>query len=397
VWNPCFDVTPGTLIEAIITEKGLVPKQPAAAAAAAAAAAGGAKGTPSSNNSSSSSSHDVRGFMQQLGLWSATAGVAASVHGATPAAAAAAANGTTAPTAAPTTTTSSTAGPKALDAAGVVAYLLAHPHLADHVGPPATASSWTVDEVGDGNINFVFIVKGPSGGLCLKQSLPFVRCVGESWPLSTDRCRIEAEALRLTGQLCPAHVPAVYHYDAKTALIAMQYLAPPAKIMRHGIVAGEVFPAAPAHIGEFLASTLFHTSALALSSAAFKQQVLDYVNPDLCKLTEGVVFCEPFYEAPHNRWVWEGGGGRREGRRMGGGRQQCVLMRCVCVGVFGKAVRQADRAVMCGCVNKMDDCEIEDNTDTLHIDCRVTYPLDIPTSVVQSRCVLLVSASPHSF
>jgi translation initiation factor 2B subunit (eIF-2B alpha/beta/delta family) len=26
VWNPCFDVTPGTLIEAIITEEGLVPR-----------------------------------------------------------------------------------------------------------------------------------------------------------------------------------------------------------------------------------------------------------------------------------------------------------------------------------------------------------------------------------
>eukprot|EP00879_Flechtneria_rotunda_P028365 GHRR01030469.1.p1 GENE.GHRR01030469.1~~GHRR01030469.1.p1 ORF type:complete len:207 (+),score=91.56 GHRR01030469.1:534-1154(+) len=26
VWNPCFDVTPGTLIEGIITEKGVVPR-----------------------------------------------------------------------------------------------------------------------------------------------------------------------------------------------------------------------------------------------------------------------------------------------------------------------------------------------------------------------------------
>jgi 5-methylthioribose kinase len=313
VWNPCFDVTPGTLIEAIITEKGLVPKQPAAAAAAAAAAAGkGPNGVhKTSSSSGGGSSHDVRGFMQQLGLWSPTAGVAASVHG-TPPAAAAAVNGAAATTA----PTSSTSGPKALDAAGVVAYLLAHPHLAAHVGPADTSSTWSVEEVGDGNINFVFIVKGPAGGLCLKQSLPFVRCVGEAWPLSTDRCRIEAEALRLTAKLCPAHVPAVYHYDPATALIAMQYLAPPAKIMRHGIVAGEVFPAAPGHIGEFLAATLFHTSALALSSAAFKQQVLDYVNPDLCKLTESVVFCEPFRESQLNRW----GGGGGEGVLMGSGR-----------------------------------------------------------------------------
>ena len=52
------------------------------------------------------------------------------------------------------------------------------------VGPTNTASSWKVREVGDGNINFVYIVEGPVGALCVKQSLPFVRCVGDSWPLT---------------------------------------------------------------------------------------------------------------------------------------------------------------------------------------------------------------------
>jgi hypothetical protein len=32
VWNPCFDVTPGSLIEGIITEEGVVPKDPATGA-----------------------------------------------------------------------------------------------------------------------------------------------------------------------------------------------------------------------------------------------------------------------------------------------------------------------------------------------------------------------------
>lgn len=45
--------------------------------------------------------------------------------------------------------------------------------------------------------------------MCLKQSLPFVRCVGEGWPLSQDRCRIEAEALMLEYKLCPEHTPEV--------------------------------------------------------------------------------------------------------------------------------------------------------------------------------------------
>jgi hypothetical protein len=48
---------------------------------------------------------------------------------------------------------------QALDAAGVVSFISARPQLAARVGPAGSESSWTVQEVGDGNINFVFIVQ----------------------------------------------------------------------------------------------------------------------------------------------------------------------------------------------------------------------------------------------
>lgn len=37
--------------------------------------------------------------------------------------------------------------------------------------------------MGDGNINYVYIVTGPKGALCLKQGLPFVR-IAQDWPLT---------------------------------------------------------------------------------------------------------------------------------------------------------------------------------------------------------------------
>lgn len=37
-----------------------------------------------------------------------------------------------------------------------------------------------------------------------------------------DRVRIEAEALAAEAAVCPAHVPALYHYDARMCVIAMQ-------------------------------------------------------------------------------------------------------------------------------------------------------------------------------
>ena len=40
-------------------------------------------------------------------------------------------------------------------------------------------SAWRIREVGDGNLNLVFIVEGDSGGVVVKQALPYVRLVGE--------------------------------------------------------------------------------------------------------------------------------------------------------------------------------------------------------------------------
>lgn len=57
-----------------------------------------------------------------------------------------------------------TSSVSALDAAGVVAFLAGRPQLAKHVGPAGSEGSWDVKEVGDGNINFVYIVTVSKGG-----------------------------------------------------------------------------------------------------------------------------------------------------------------------------------------------------------------------------------------
>ena len=61
-------------------------------------------------------------------------------------------------------------------------------------------------EIGDGNLNLVFHITEPSTGkgLIIKQALPYVKVFGESWPLSIDRSRIEAEALKIQHRLAPS-------------------------------------------------------------------------------------------------------------------------------------------------------------------------------------------------
>ncbi len=68
-------------------------------------------------------------------------------------------------------------------------------------GDPA---DWKVREVGDGNLNLVFIVTSGAAGAVVKQALPYVRLVGESWPLPLDRAHFEREALRRTSSRAKA-------------------------------------------------------------------------------------------------------------------------------------------------------------------------------------------------
>ncbi|MED0679257.1 S-methyl-5-thioribose kinase [Aneurinibacillus thermoaerophilus] len=159
-------------------------------------------------------------------------------------------------------------------------------------------------EIGDGNLNYVFHIKDerPSGkSVIFKQALPYVRVIGDSWPLTLERARIESEALILENQLCPSSVPKVYHHDTELALIVMEDLSV-YQIMRKGLVEKKRYPNFPKQIGTFLARTLFLTSDLAMSPLEKKQKAASFTNPELCNITENFVFTYPFHDHPSNAY-----------------------------------------------------------------------------------------------
>lgn len=163
------------------------------------------------------------------------------------------------------------------------------------------ASSLTSREVGDGNINFVFEVRGPAGAVCLKQALPFVRMVGEGWPLSRDRLAVEHAALVEQRAWCPAHVPEAYWFDESLGLLAMRWIDAPARILRAGIVEGRVYPRAAAQAAAFCAETHYGTSYARLGWREFEAKRRAIDNEEMRELTQQVVFTDPYYEAEHNR------------------------------------------------------------------------------------------------
>jgi 5-methylthioribose kinase len=158
-------------------------------------------------------------------------------------------------------------------------------------------------EIGDGNLNLVFHIQDKVSGksVIFKQALPYARVVGESWPLTLDRARIESEALILQNELSHGSVPQVYHYDSKLALTVMEDLSDHT-IMRKGLIHCQKYPSFPQHIGKFMAKVLFLTSDYVLDFKTKREKVAQFINPELCKITEDLVFTDPYFDAPTNNF-----------------------------------------------------------------------------------------------
>lgn len=155
-------------------------------------------------------------------------------------------------------------------------------------------------EVGDGNLNLVFIVTSDRDASCvIKQALPYVRLVGESWPLTIDRNRLEREATELYAHAVPDLLPRIYHADPDQALFVMEDLSR-LRIVRGGLVSGERYPRLARDIARFSAETLVRTSDFYLDGCAKKRLVRQFINPELCKITEDLVLTDPFYDAASN-------------------------------------------------------------------------------------------------
>jgi 5-methylthioribose kinase len=164
-------------------------------------------------------------------------------------------------------------------------------------------SNWQAKEVGDGNLNQVFIVRGPAAAVVVKQALPYLKIVGDAWLLPLRRTFFEYQALCEEARHVPNLVPKPYHFDEAAAAMVMEYLAPHI-ILRKGFIRGTVYPKLASHIAEFMAQTLFKTSDLFLEAATKKQLVALFCeNIELCKITEDLVFTDPYRVAKLNRWT----------------------------------------------------------------------------------------------
>jgi 5-methylthioribose kinase len=179
----------------------------------------------------------------------------------------------------------------------VPGYLAAHPDLATRIDAQHIAS---VDEIGDGNLNLVFLVKDESGrGVVLKQALPYVRMSGGSWSMTPERERHEVESLTAHRALVPDLVVEVLHHDEERHIFAMEDLSDHT-VWRPALNAGKVHNGVAGRVGTYIGAVAFGTSVFALDRQQLADAQAAAINPELCTITEDLVFTEPAVDAGRN-------------------------------------------------------------------------------------------------
>lgn len=158
-------------------------------------------------------------------------------------------------------------------------------------------------EVGDGNLNLVFIVDNPDKqtSVVIKQALPYLRCVGESFKLGEQRMLFEIRSMLFYEKIAPTLVPQIYHYDEAKYTLVMQNLSNHI-IMRKGILDCIEYPRFAEDITDFIAKTAYATSVYGMDSHNRSKLYSDFAqNGELRKLTEDFVFSFPYMQNETNR------------------------------------------------------------------------------------------------
>lgn len=188
---------------------------------------------------------------------------------------------------------------RTLDAPSLVALLAGRNDLRALLG--SQPDHWQISEVGDGNLNLVFIVDGPEGSVCVKQALPYVRAAGPSWPIPLERAYFEHSYYVAVAPFVGNLIPKIYHYDPDLYCIVMERLSPHI-IVRHGLIAGRRYRNLARDLGEYVARACFFTSDLAWPFERKMDGIARFArNKALVRISVDLIFRDPYIVDRRNR------------------------------------------------------------------------------------------------
>lgn len=161
----------------------------------------------------------------------------------------------------------------------------------------------SVQEIGNGNLNHVFRLAAGDRSIVIKQALPYVRRIGESWPLTIGRLGIEARAYDVHSRVCPGLLPEVLGYDDELHLLALEDLREAADwrtLLTRGLDARIDETAALA--GTYCGLIAVETGPLQLTTQQATELRAAFSDPAMQIFTERMVFAAPFRTDVTNDW-----------------------------------------------------------------------------------------------
>ncbi|MEP1386023.1 MAG: S-methyl-5-thioribose kinase [Paraglaciecola sp.] len=180
-----------------------------------------------------------------------------------------------------------------LNAENLVSFLASLPEMQSHF---SSFQNLGVTEITDGNMNYAFVVSNldnPEESVFCKQSPPYIKVLGEEWPLTRQRMTAEIEALSFQAKVSPSTAPKIYYQSEVLSILILENLQG-YNILRDELIKGHYFANFAEHMASYLAATLFFSSDFGQSAAQKKALIAKSENSDMCMISEDFIFTYPF-------------------------------------------------------------------------------------------------------
>ena len=134
----------------------------------------------------------------------------------------------------------------------------------------------TLEEDGDGFINFVFRVSDGTYHLIVKQSRPDSR-FGAEIQVDANRSRFEYRSFQIRKAIVPDLIPDLYDCDNENNIFIMEDVSR-LRISRFQLMKGVIFPHLADQIARYMAGTEFYTSEYYLDDEPYRELGVYFTN-----------------------------------------------------------------------------------------------------------------------
>lgn len=163
-----------------------------------------------------------------------------------------------------------------------------------------TVKESVINEIGDGNINYVYRVKDQGNSIIIKEAKNIVR--SSKRELNVNRLKIEHDSLKFFRQFTPHLIPELYEYDAENSFMVMEDLEG-YRTLRSVLEENEENIIQTEHIeqiNDFFVEALLGSTSLMMGYQEKRKLECEFNNPEMCDISERLVFTYPYTNHPSN-------------------------------------------------------------------------------------------------